>query len=172
MHRELATDSAAMPREAGVMKKRLLVVAHAPSANTRALVAAMLRGAAHPDLPAVEARHVPPLEATAEDVMAADAIILGTTENLGYMSGALKDFFDRVYYRVLEEKQGLPCALCIRAGHDGTGTLRAVRGIVTGLRWNWVQEPLLLRGDWQADFLAQAEALGMTMAAGLDAGIF
>ena len=57
MHRELATDSAAMPREAGVMKKRLLVVAHAPSANTRALVAAMLRGAAHPDLAAVEARH-------------------------------------------------------------------------------------------------------------------
>lgn len=152
--------------------KQLLVVAHAPSANTQALVDAVLRGARHPDLSAVTVRHVPPLQATPEDVLAADAIILGTSENLGYMSGALKDFFDRVYYRVLEEKQGLPCALYIRAGHDGTGTRRAVQSIVTGLRWSWVQEPLVLRGDWQDDFLTQAEELGMAVAAGLDAGIF
>lgn len=153
--------------------KQLLVVAHAPSVNTQALVDAALRGARHPDLAGtVAVRHMPPLEATAADVMAADAIILGTTENLGYMSGALKDFFDRVYYRVLEEKQGLPCALYVRAGHDGTGTRRAVQSIVTGLRWSWVQEPLVLRGDWQDGFLAQVEELGMAVAAGLDAGIF
>lgn len=152
--------------------KQLLVVAHAPSPNTRALVDAVLHGAGHPDLTGVAVRHVPPLQATPEDVLAADAIILGTTENLGYMSGALKDFFDRVYYPVLEQKQGLPCALYIRAGLDGTGTRRAVQSIVTGLRWTWVQEPLVLRGDWQEDFLAQAEELGMAMAAGLDAGIF
>lgn len=153
-------------------RKQLLLVAHAPSVNTRALVDAVLRGARHPDLTGVMVRHLPPLQATAEDVLAADAIILGTTENLGYMSGALKDFFDRVYYRVLEEKQGLPCALYVRAGLDGTGTRRAVQSIVTGLRWTWVQEPLVLRGDWQEAFLAQAEELGMAMAAGLDAGIF
>lgn len=152
--------------------KQLLVVAHAPSVNTRALVDAVLRGARHPDLTGVTVRHLPPLQATADDVLAADAIILGTTENLGYMSGALKDFFDRVYYRVLEEKQGLPCALYVRAGLDGTGTRRAVQSIVTGLRWTWVQEPLVLRGDWQEAFLAQAEELGMAVAAGLDAGIF
>ncbi len=152
--------------------KQLLVVAHAPSPNTQALVDAVLRGAGHPDIAGVSVRHVPPLQATAEDVLAADAIILGTTENLGYMSGALKDFFDRVYYRVLEERQGLPCALYVRAGHDGTGTRRAVETIVTGLRWTWVQDPLVLRGDWQEAFLAQAEELGMAMAAGLEAGIF
>ncbi|MEE3156973.1 MAG: NAD(P)H-dependent oxidoreductase, partial [Pseudomonadota bacterium] len=126
--------------------KQLLIVAHAPSPNTRKLAEAALRGARHPDIEQVETRWVPPLEAQPQDVLQADAIILGTTENLGYMSGALKDFFDRCYYPVLEEKQGLPCALYIRAGMDGTGTRRAVESIITGLRWNWVQAPLTLRG--------------------------
>lgn len=153
-------------------KKNLLIVAHAPSENTRKLSDAALRGAATPSIENVSARWVAPLEATPEDVMQADAIILGTTENLGYMSGALKDFFDRCYYPVLEEKQGLPCALYIRAGHDGTGTRRAVETIITGLRWNWAQDPLVLRGEWQPKFVDQVEELGLYMAAGLDSGIF
>ena len=152
--------------------KQLLIVAHAPSPNTRKLAEAALRGARHPDIEQVETRWVPPLEAQPQDVLQADAIILGTTENLGYMSGALKDFFDRCYYPVLEEKQGLPCALYIRAGMDGTGPRRAVESIVTGLRWNWVQAPLTLRGDWQDDFEQQVEELGLYMAAGLDNAVF
>lgn len=153
-------------------KKQLLVVAHAPSSNTRKLVDAVLKGARQDDIDQVETCWKPPLEAQPEDLLAADAIILGTTENLGYMSGALKDFFDRCYYPVLEKKQGLPCALYIRAGHDGTGTLRAVKSIVTGLRWQWVQEPVVFKGEWQDDFLHTAEELGLYMAAGLDASIF
>ncbi|MBA6418827.1 flavodoxin family protein [Pseudomonas sp. 5Ae-yellow] len=152
--------------------KTLLIVAHAPSDNTRALREAVLRGARHGDIEDVVINCKPPLEAGPEDVMSADAIILGTTENLGYMSGALKDFFDRSYYPVLEEKQGLPCALYIRAGMDGTGTRRAVESIVTGLRWNWVQSPLTFKGDWQDSFLQQAEELGLYMAAGLDNSVF
>tara|TARA_R110002111_G_scaffold159797_1_gene226497 strand:+ start:170 stop:637 length:468 start_codon:yes stop_codon:yes gene_type:complete len=152
--------------------KTLLIVAHAPSDNTRALVDAVLRGARHGDIEDVEINCKPPLEAGPEDVLSADAIILGTTENLGYMSGALKDFFDRSYYPVLEEKQGLPCALYIRAGMDGTGTRRAVESIVTGLRWNWVQSPLTFKGEWQDSFLQQAEELGLYMAAGLDNSVF
>ncbi|RTQ98353.1 flavodoxin family protein [Halomonas nitroreducens] len=151
--------------------KRLLIVAHAPSANTRRLREAAERGARHPDIEDVEVVVKAPLEAGPEDVLACDAILLGTTENLGYMSGALKDFFDRSYYAVLEEKQGLPCALYVRAGRDGTGTRRAVEGIVTGLRWRWVQEPLILRGEWQEAFVDQAEELGLYLAAGLDGGI-
>ncbi len=151
--------------------KHLLVVAHAPSPNTRRLVDAVMRGTRHPDITGVEARYLPPLEAGPDDVLAADALILGTTENLGYMSGALKDFFDRSYYPCLEKTQGKPYALYIRAGHDGTGTRRAVESIVTGLRWREIQPTLLCRGEFQDAFLDQCEELGMTVAASLDAGI-
>ncbi len=151
--------------------KQLLIVAHAPSPNTRRLAEAALRGAGHEDIEQVRAVWKPPLEAGPEDVLACDGILLGTTENLGYMSGALKDFFDRTYYHVIDDKQGLPCALYIRAGHDGTGTRRAIESIVTGLRWNWAQEPLLCRGEWRDEFIDQVEELGMYLAAGLDTGI-
>ncbi|APX94932.1 flavodoxin [Halomonas sp. 1513] len=151
--------------------KTLLIVAHAPSTNTLTLREAAERGARHPQIEAVEVVVKPPLEAGPEDVLECDAILLGTTENLGYMSGALKDFFDRSYYPLLEEKRGLPCALYVRAGLDGTGTRRAVEGIAGGLGWKWVQAPLILHGEWQESFLEQVEELAMSLAAGLDAGI-
>lgn len=153
------------------MPKRLLIVAHAPSPNTLRLREAAEQGARHPEIEGVEVIIKPPLEAGPEDVHNCDAILLGTTENLGYMSGALKDFFDRSYYEVLEQTQGLPCALYVRAGHDGTGTRRAVESITTGLRWRWAQEPLILRGEWQESFTEQVEELSMAMAAGLEAGV-
>jgi len=133
---------------------------------------AILRGARHPDLSGVVAVGRAALEAGPEDIRACDAILLFTPENLGYMSGALKDFFDRSYYPVLEEKQGLPCLIVIRAGHDGTGTRRALDTILTGLRWKQVREPLVLRGEWREEFTDQAEEAGLYLAAGLEAGIF
>jgi hypothetical protein len=153
-------------------KRKLLIVAHIPSENTKRLRDAVVAGASHPDIDNIELLVRTPFEAGPEDVLRTDAIILGTTENLGYMSGALKDFFDRIYYPCLEETQGLPFALYIRAGHDGTGTRRGVETITTGLRWRAVQEPLICRGDFQEAFVDQCEELGMAMAAGLEAGIF
>jgi hypothetical protein len=152
--------------------KRLLIVAHVPSPNTRALMEAIVRGAGVAEIDNVDVTALTPFEAGPEHVRNTDAIILGTTENLGYMSGALKDFFDRIYYPCLEETQGLAYALYIRAGHDGTGTRRAVETIVTGLRWRAVQEPLILRGEYREEFAPQCEELGTLMAAGLEAGVF
>ena len=151
---------------------RLLVVAHIPSDNTRRLRDAVLAGIRSADAAELEAAALTPFEAGPDDILAADAVILGTTENLGYMSGALKDFFDRSYYPCLDRTQGLPYCLYVRAGHDGTGTRRGVETIVTGLRWRAVQEPLICRGDWDDGFVDRCRELGAAMAAGLDLGIF
>ncbi|MDO6440929.1 flavodoxin family protein [Marinobacter sp. 2_MG-2023] len=153
-------------------KKKLLVVAHAPSPNTLTLRNAVAQGAGDEDIENVEVTVLAPLDAGPDDILACDAILLGTTENLGYMSGALKDFFDRSYYPCLEKTQGLPFAYYIRAGHDGTGTQRAIESITTGLRWKLVQEPLICRGEYRDEFEGQCRELGMYVAASLDAGLF
>ena len=121
------------------MASRLLIVSHAPSPNTRSLTEAVLRGARNPEVEGVDSCWVPPLQAGPEDVLGADALILGTTENFGYMSGAMKDFFDRIYYPCLEHTQGLPYALWVRAGNDGAGARSSIERIVSGLRWKAVQ---------------------------------
>jgi multimeric flavodoxin WrbA len=151
--------------------KLLLVIAHAPSPNIQRLINAVLKGANNSDVNGVEVRFISALEAEADDVLTADAVILGTPENLGYMSGALKDFFDRNYYPCLDKTDALPCAILIRAGNDGTGTRRALESILTGLRWKIVQEPLICRGAFKEEFVDQAEELGLFMAASLEAGI-
>jgi hypothetical protein len=152
--------------------KRLLIIAHAPSPNTERMRDAVVAGARSPQVEGIEVTALSPFATAPEHVLSADAIILGTTENLGYMSGALKDFFDRCYYPCLERTQGLPYALYIRAGNDGAGAKRSVETIVTGLRWRKIREPLICRGAWREDFVAECRELGALIAAGLDAGIF
>jgi multimeric flavodoxin WrbA len=155
------------------MTKSLLIIAHAPSENTRTLLDAVRSGAEEAGGEgAVTVTCLSPFDTGPDEVLSADAIILGTPENLGYMSGALKDFFDRIYYPCLEKTQGLPYALFVRAGQDGTGTCRAVQSITTGLRWRAVQEPLVCRGAFEPKFIEQCRDLGAGMAAGLEAGIF
>ncbi len=153
-------------------KKTLLIVGHVPSPNTQTLRDAVLRGARHPDIEGVDVIAQSPFDTEPDHVKAANAIVLGTTENLGYMSGALKDFFDRVYYPCLEETQGKPFALYVRAGLDGTGTCRVVDSITTGLRWKAVQDHLVCRGEYKEQFEKDCEELGTLMAAGLAAGVY
>ena len=151
--------------------KRLLIVAHAPSPNTQRLRAAVASGARSGEVEGVEVVVKAPLDAGPDDVLACDALVLGTPENLGYMSGALKDFFDRSYYPCLDRTQGLPFAFYIRAGHDGTGSRRAIESITTGLRWRQVQPPLICRGEYRDEFEEQCRELGLYVAASLEAGL-
>lgn len=151
--------------------KTLLIVFHTPSENTQAMADAMLQAVKAQQLDNLKVVLKTPFETQPQDVLDCDGIILGTTENLGYMSGALKDFFDRVYYPCLEEKQGLPVTAIVRAGHDGTGTCRALNTILTGLKWRWVQDIVLCRGPWQPEFIQQCEDVAAAMAVGLSEGM-
>jgi multimeric flavodoxin WrbA len=152
--------------------KKLLIVAHCPSENTKSLCNAALEGSKDPQILGVEVVVKTPFESDIQDIFWANAVLLGTTENLGYMSGALKDFFDRTYNEALGNTDGLPYALYIRAGMDGTGTRRSITSITTGLRWREVQAPLIFKGQWKNEFLSDLRELGMSMAAGLESGIF
>ncbi len=152
--------------------RTLLIVGHVPSPNTQRLRDSVEEGARSLDAGGIAVLALSPFDTMPDDVKSASALVLGTTENLGYMSGGLKDFFDRCYYPCLEETRALPYALYIRAGLDGTGTRRAVESIAGGLHWRAVNEPLLFKGEWQDTFADDARDLGMLMAAGLEAGIF
>ena len=133
---------------------------------------AVIRGANNADIDGVEVRARPALDADAEDLLWADAFILGTPENFGYMSGAMKYFLDRVYYPCEGKLAGLPYALFVRAGNDGTGAINSMRRILAGLAVKEVQDPVLIAGEFDDSRLADCEELGLTLAAGLEAGVF
>jgi len=150
----------------------LLFIYHAPSPNTKALSAAVLRGALQHADATLEVKCISPFDVKADDVLNARGVILGTTENFAYMAGATKDFFDRCYYELLGKTDALPYAVYIRAGLDGTGATVAISRICKGLKWKQVQAPLVLQGKYQSSFEQECETLGAAIAAGLSTGIF
>ena len=107
------------------------------------------------------------LEATAVDALAADAYLLGTPANLGYMSGALKHFFDQIYYPCLESTAGRPYGVYIHGNSDTEGALRAIEKVVTGLDWQRVQAPVCVIGEPDRAALDACWELGAAVAAGL-----
>jgi len=154
-------------------KRHLLIVYHTQTGNTKALATAVLKGARHELLvDAVEVRCLTAAEAGPIDLLWADGLLLGTPENFGYMSGAMKDFLDRTFYPVEGRILSLPYAVFISAGNDGSGALRAIRRIAAGYPFKEVQDPLIVQGTVTDTHLVAAEELGMTLAAGLDAGIY
>lgn len=153
--------------------QHLLIVWHSKTGNTARLKDAVLRGARHPDLEgSVEVRCLHTSEAGPDDLRWAHGILLGTPENFGYMSGQMKDFFDRTYYEVEGELNPLPCAIFISCGNDGRGAVREIRRIVKGYPFSEVQDPVIIRGEIGDDDLERCETLGLALAAGLDAGIY
>jgi multimeric flavodoxin WrbA len=133
---------------------------------------AVIAGATHADVTDVEVRIRSALDADADDLLWADGFILGTPENFGYMSGAMKYFLDRVYYPCENQLNGKPFALFVRAGNDGSGAISSMRRILTGLAVREVQEPVLIVGEFNEERLRDCEILGLTLAAGLEAGVF
>ena len=125
---------------------RLLLVHHTPSPATHTLLEAVRDGVGDPQLADVELVTRAALAATAVDVLGADGYLLGTPANLGYVSGALKHFFDQIYYPCLEDTVGRPFGVYVHGNEDVTGALRAIEVITTGLRWRRVQAPVVVTG--------------------------
>ncbi len=151
-------------------QRRLLIVFHSQGGSAERLADAVLRGARRAD--GVAVRAVRALEATLDDLLWAEAVIFGTPENFGYMSGALKDFFDRTFYPAQGRVSQLPYALFVKAGNDGTGAVTSVERIARGYPLKRIAEPLVVRGEVGEDDVARCEELGETVAAGLALGIF
>ncbi|MEO3784885.1 NAD(P)H-dependent oxidoreductase [Actinocorallia sp. B10E7] len=126
---------------------RLLIVHHTPSPALQELLEAARSGASTDEIRGVETVTRPALSASVTDVLEADAILLGTPANIGYMSGALKHFFDTVYYPCLEAKPRLPYGLYVHGNNDVTGAVRAVESIATGMSWRAVRPPVTVVGQ-------------------------
>jgi multimeric flavodoxin WrbA len=152
--------------------RHLLVVYHSRSGGTQSLADAVIAGATSAEIDDVDVRVRRAFDATADDVRWCDGIMLGTPENFGYMSGALKDFFERIYYDLLEETRGLPYTLFVKGGHDGEGAIRSVEKITTGLAWKSALPPVLVVGAIDGAAAERCHELGITFAAGLEAGVF
>lgn len=151
-------------------RKRLLIVFHTQTGNTGQLAKAVLRGAGR--VAEIESRLMRAFDAGVDELLNCDGLLLGTPENFGYMSGALKDFFDRTYYPCEGRLVGLPYAVFVSAGNDGTGAVREIGRIANGYDWKCVAEPLIARKAIAPEHLAAAEELGEAMASGLAMGIF
>ena len=162
--------------------KHLLIVYHSMTGAAEQLARAALEGASAES--GVQARLLHATQAGCADVLAADAYLFATPENLASMAGLMKDFFDRIYYGALDRVNGRPYAALIAAGTDGAGAARQIQRIATGLRLREVAAPTIIRNGAQtpeailapksvaASDLATARELGAALAAGVSTGIF
>jgi multimeric flavodoxin WrbA len=144
----------------------------------RALTEAVLAGARNPEIENVQVTDRPALEATAEDVLTADGYVLGSTANFGYMSGAMKHFFDTTFLQVggqLDEHGGAgepagatakrPFGLYVHGRYDTTGAVRSIMSITGALGWKQSAAVCEVLGDVSDEALGAAWELGATLAA-------
>ena len=149
---------------------RILIVYHSQTGNTEKMAMAVAEGARGIEKAEVILKKA--RDASLEDLLQADGLAIGTPENFGYMSGMIKDFFDRTYYPAGDKVLRKPYVVFISAGNDGTGALRAVERIALGYKFKMVYDPVISKGKLTDEDLAKCRELGSTLAAGCQAGIY
>jgi len=145
----------------------LLIVHHTPSPALHAMFEAILSGTNDPDLATVDVIRRPALSATAPDVLTADGVILGTPANIGYMSGALKHFFDTVYYPCLDATKAMPFGFYVHGNQGTEGAVSSISAITKGMGWKLVAEAVVVLGETTKPDLDACWNLGATVAATL-----
>ena len=144
---------------------RLLIVHHSPTDTVRSLTDRVVSGANDDAMEGVEVVVMSALDANAEDVLSADGYLLGTTANFGYMSGALKHFFDTVYYPSLDHVAARPYGLWVHGNNDTVGAAAAVEKLASGLELTKGAATLEVTGAVTSAMREQAYELGGTLAA-------
>ena len=152
-------------------KKNILFIHHSPSKNTKKL-SKLVENKIETLTTDLNLKMLNLIEANTSSFKEIDGLIIGTTENFGYMSGLTKDFFDRCYDELKDRTEGLPIIYYVRAGLDGEGCKVGLNKILIGLRWKQVLPPLVLKGSWQEDYLKQLEKFVLTFANGIELGIY
>lgn len=145
----------------------VLIVHHAPSPRLRRILEALENGPAHPELEEITVESVPALATTDDHVLRADGYVLLTPANFGYMSGALKHFFDRTYYTCEGAVAGRPYALCVHGDNDTSGAVTSVERITTGWGLRQVAPAVQLTGEPGREELDAAAEAAATVAAHL-----
>ncbi len=149
---------------------KILIVYHTQTGKTEKMANAVAVGAK--SIEGVEVILKKAGDATLEDLLTADGFALGTPENFGYMSGMVKDFFDRTYYGAQEKAFRKPFVVFISAGNDGTGALRAIERIALGYKFKTVYKPVIAKGAITEEILNQCHELGATIAGGCQMAIY
>ena len=166
--------------------KLILVVHHSTSGGTRAMVSEFCDSANSVEGVDVLTRSAD--IATTIEVQRADALVVATPENFGYMAGSVKGFFDRVFYACMADTTaqgggsaslvaGRPYAVLVCAGNDGSGAMQSVDRIITGWRMRKVHPGVIARrvggeagssrGGLREEDLAACRELGQLFAEGL-----
>jgi multimeric flavodoxin WrbA len=153
------------------MRHLLLIYGGHAGGRTREMTAAVERGVGE-FAQEIELRSLPALQAGVDDLLWANGLLIGTPEHFGYMSGAVKDFFDRTFYPAEGSTEALPYAVFVSAGNDGSGAISSIERIALGYKWKRIAEPLIVKGDVTDDARRRCFELGETIAAGLAMGIF
>ncbi len=150
--------------------QKILVVYHSQTGRTKKMAEAVADGASRIDNTEVVVKKA--FDATLEDLLDCAGVALGTPENFGYMSGALKDFFDRTFYPAEGKVFRKPYVVFISAGNDGSGALRSIERIALGYQFKKVYDPVVAKGELTEDILEKCRELGQTLAGGCEAGIY
>ena len=151
----------------------ILVVYHSQTGNTERMARAVAQGAARFKVTEVILKKA--ADASLDDLLSCDGLAVGTPENFGYMSGAVKDFFDRTFYPAEGKVFRKPYVVFVSAGNDGTGAVKSIERIALGYQFKKVYDPVIARssqGGVTGEILDRRRELGQTIAGGIEAGIY
>ncbi|MGB4548804.1 MAG: NAD(P)H-dependent oxidoreductase [Syntrophales bacterium] len=149
---------------------KILVIYHSQTGNTERMAEAVAEGVR--DIENAEAVLKRAPDAGLEDLLRCEGLAVGTPENFGYMSGMIKDFFDRTFYPAQGKVFRKPYVVFVSAGNDGTGAVNSIERIAIGYQFKKVYEPVISRGKVTAEILEKCRELGRTIAGGCVIGIY